>query len=381
MSRGVRYETGRMAREQTVLESRTRFTAAAAPSEDAVSYLVVLEKGEPVGHFPIGVEPLTVGRDEGRDVILEDAQVSRLHLKAFLSEGHVMVEDLGSANGTYLDGKRFVGQVVLEEGHWLQVGSHLLKHERRSKRDVERDDDLQRDLDKARNYVRALLPTPVASGPVRTDWVYRPTTQLSGDAFSYGRIDETHVVAYVVDVAGHGVGAAMHSVTVLNILRQRALPQTDFRDPAQVLRSLNAMFPMDAHDGMYFTIWYGVYSLADRQLSYASAGHPPAILFGPQQPAVRLRTQGPMIGALDFSFSARKVTVVPGSLLYVFSDGAYEITTPEGTPFGLEEFVSLLGVQGTEFAGEAERVYGAVCARAKPGPLDDDFSLLVVGFD
>jgi len=369
-----------MAREQTVLETPARF-AAATPDQDARSYLVVLERGEPVAHFPIGPEPLTVGRDEGRDVILEDVQVSRLHLKVHLAAGHVMVEDLGSANGTYLDGKRLSGPAVLEEGQFLRVGRHLLKYERRSQREVERDDDLHRDLDKARNYVQALLPAPVTSGRVCTDWVYRPTTQLSGDAFSYGRIDDAHVAAYVVDVAGHGVGAAMHSVSVLNVLRQRALPGTDFRDPAQVLDSLNAMFPMDAHDGMYFTIWYGVYSLADRQLAYASAGHPPAILFAPGQPPARLRTQAPMIGALEFHYATRRVGVDPGAVLYVFSDGVYEITGPDGAAGGLEDFVALLGVAGAGIHGEAERVYRAVCARAKPGPLDDDFSLLVVRFE
>ncbi len=370
-----------MGREQTVLEMAARFTAAATPSEDERSYLVVVEKGESVAHFPIGTEPLTVGRDEGRDVVLEDAQVSRLHLKVYLSDGCVMVEDLGSANGTYLDGKKLSGPVVLDEGRWLQVGSRLLKHERRSRREVERDDDLHRELDKARNYVQALLPTPVTSGPIRTDWVYRPSTQLSGDAFSYGRIDDTHVAAYLVDVAGHGVGAAMHSVTVLNVLRQRALPGADCRDPAQVLDSLNAMFPMDAHDGMYFTIWYGVYSLGDRQLAYASAGHPPGLLFSPHQPPLTLRTQAPMIGAApEFRYAAQRVSVPAEATLFLFSDGAYEVTAPDGTQRSLQDFVPLLAAGEGELSGQAERIYREVCARAKPGPLEDDFSLLVVRF-
>ena len=46
----------------------------------------------------------------------------------------------------------------------------------------------------------------------------------------------------------------------MNVLRQRALPNTDFRDPAQVLHRLNAMFQMESHGGMYFSIWYGVSS-------------------------------------------------------------------------------------------------------------------------
>ena len=60
--------------------------------------------------------------------------------------------------------------------------------------------------------------------------------------------------------------------------------------------------------------------------------------------------------------------------------GVFEITTPEGAQCGLDDFLPLLEGSAAEAAGEAERLYRAVCTRAKPGPLDDDFSLLVVRF-
>ena len=80
---------------------------------------------------------------------------------------------------------------------------------------------------------------------------------------------------YLIDVCGHGVSAAMHSVSVLNVLRQHALPATDFKDPVQVLSALNVMFQMDRHDDQYFTMWYGVYDTRERTLTHASAGHHP----------------------------------------------------------------------------------------------------------
>ena len=45
-----------------------------------------------------------------------------------------------------------------------------------------------------------------------------------------------------------------------------------------MLAALNRAFPMEEHAGRFFTIWYGVYDRTSRKLSYASAGHPPAIL-------------------------------------------------------------------------------------------------------
>ena len=60
----------------------------------------------------------------------------------------------------------------------------------------------------------------------------------------------------------------MHSVTVLNVLRQRALPNVDFRNPSEVLANLNDMFQMDSHNGLLFTMWYGVYRTDERVLTY-----------------------------------------------------------------------------------------------------------------
>ena len=364
----------------TVLATHATVADVIAQREELRSYVVVIENDEPIARHLLDAEPLTVGRDESRHIVIPDARVSRLHLQVFAANGAVVAEDLGSSNGTFYEGRRIAGPVVLPEGHFLQVGSRLLKHERRSRREVEREDELRRDLDKAGSYVRALLPAPIAHGPIRTDWFYRPSTQLGGDAFAYDLLDDDHVYACLIDVSGHGAGAAMHTVAVMNVLRRRALPDTDFRDPAAVLAGLNAMFQMDDHDGLYFTLWYGVYCVSQRRLSYGSAGHHPAYLYPPGGASVPLRTPGMMVGAMPGArFKAGSTDVPPGSALYLFSDGVFETTTPDGRQCGLDDFLPLLG-RGPEGPGESEAIYRAVRQGARPGPLDDDFSLLVVRF-
>jgi len=367
----------------TVLATHATITEAFALRDELRSYLVVLDGEDVVARHAVGPEPLTIGRDEGRDIVIPDARVSRLHMQVYLSDGRVIAEDLGSSNGTFLDGQRLAGPVVLTEGRWLQVGSRFLKHERRSPREVARAEELQRDLAKARNYVTSLLPAPIVAGPIRTDWCFQPSTQLGGDAFSYGRLDDEHVLAYLIDVSGHGVGAAMHSVTVLNVLRQRALPNTDFRDPSQVLASLNSTFQMDDHDGMYFTAWYGVYALRERRLAYASAGHHAGYLYAPGRPPAALRTPGLMIGGAPAArYATDTVEVPPGAALYLFSDGVFEVTArDDGRQCGLDDFLPLLAGAAAAVPGESARVHEAVRALAKPGPLDDDFSLLLIQFD
>jgi sigma-B regulation protein RsbU (phosphoserine phosphatase) len=129
------------------------------------------------------------------------------------------------------------------------MGGQAIKYERRSRQDVKRSEELDRDIRKATDYVWSLLPAPIVNGRVLAEWRFVPSTHLGGDAFGYYWLDANTFVFYLVDVSGHGVAAAMHSVTVLNVLRQRALPLVDFRNPAEVLSSLNARFPMDSHNG------------------------------------------------------------------------------------------------------------------------------------
>ena len=207
----------------TVLAKHTTVSEAAALRDDLRSYLVVIEHGEPVARHAIGVEALTVGRDPPGTSSSPMGRSRRLHLQVALAGGDVVVEDLGSSNGTYLDGRRLSAPSMLPGTDWVQLGHHLLKHERRSHREVEREFELQRDSEKARSYVQSLLPAPVHTGDVRVDWFHCPSAALGGDAFSYGPLDAHHLFAYLVDVSGHGVEAAMHSVSVLNVLRQRAL--------------------------------------------------------------------------------------------------------------------------------------------------------------
>ena len=84
------------------------------------------------------------------------------------------------------------------------------------------------ELAKAAAYVQSLLPKPQA-GPIHTDWVFVPSAALGGDAFGYHWLDDDHFALYLLDVCGHGIGAALHSVSVLNVLRAQTLPATDFQ--------------------------------------------------------------------------------------------------------------------------------------------------------
>jgi len=243
---------------------------------------------------------------------------------------------------------------------------------------------LNSELAEAADYVRSLLPAPLQNG-VDTLWRYIPSMQLGGDAFGYHWIDKEHFAIYLLDVCGHGVGAAMLSISIMNVLRGKTLARTDFLDPADVLSSLNSAFPMEQHNNMFFTMWYGVYNKRLRELVYASGGHPPAILFTGTEPAsvrcLELKTPGMVVGGMqEARFQSATCKIERYSRLYLFSDGVYELTKSSGDILTLDEFIHFL----TEIpSGDVEDLDHILhyCRTINRGEtFDDDFSILKVSF-
>jgi sigma-B regulation protein RsbU (phosphoserine phosphatase) len=240
---------------------------------------------------------------------------------------------------------------------------------------------LNSELAEAADYVKFLLPQPITEGPVIADWRFVPSTILGGDSLGYHWLDEESLAIYLIDVCGHGVGAALHSVSVLNVLRSGNLPNVDFRRPEQVLGSLNAVFPMESHRDMYFTMWYGVYQPSSRLLTYASGGHPPALLLqdtvGDGSEIRELRTPNMILGGLDdINFEHDQVEIKPAARLYVFSDGVYEILNENGVCWEYDDLKAYLQESGDRGKSNMDDLWAHVRQIAGSESLEDDFSVL-----
>ncbi len=207
---------------------------------------------------------------------------------------------------------------------------------------------LANEVSQAARYVRSLLPEKRTKGSILADWRFIPSTDLGGDSFGYDWLDDEHFAFYLLDVSGHGVGAALLSVSALNALRSQSLPQTDFRQPGEVLAALNRAFQMDQQNGLYFTIWYGIFSKTTRRIDYSGGGHPPALLLtGPTADRATMKvlgSQGPMIGAdLDMTYETESCQMDDFGRLFLFSDGVYEITRTDTTMWPFHEFIAFMG--------------------------------------
>lgn len=247
---------------------------------------------------------------------------------------------------------------------------------------------LETELAEAAEYVCSILPEPLKESDIEIDVRFIPSSQLGGDSFDFYWLDDEHLVMYLLDVSGHGLRAALPSVSVINLLRSKQLLQVNYRKPSDVLRGLNETFQMTQRNDKYFTIWYGVYSKKTRQLVYSSAGHPPAILLSPNPngkeaiQAEALKAPGFPVGMFpDADYDEHTCNIDNAASLYLFSDGIYELDLPNGGMWGLDDFVEELKLYCQNGDRHLDRIIERVQEINISDRFDDDLSLVEVQFD
>ena len=245
---------------------------------------------------------------------------------------------------------------------------------------------LNQELSDAAGYVKTVLPRALDQSPVRTEWKFVPSAALGGDAFGYHWLDADHFAIYLLDVSGHGWGASLLAVSVINILRSHALPDIDFRLPEQVLYSLNNTFPSEKHNDLFFTIWYGVYQVSSRRLRYASGGHPPALLFSRSDHRGNqvdlLRTANFIMGGeANTAYRSASIEIDGPARLYVFSDGVYDIEKTDGAMWGFNAFLAYCKQRFRLEQSNLDHLSLHAQDLARKERFDDDFTIVEILFD
>jgi len=194
-------------------------------------------------------------------------------------------------------------------------------------------------------------------------------------------LDDNHFAFYILDVTGHGVGSALHSVAALNTLKFQTLAKTDFKDPGQVLSSLNRVFQMSDHYSLFITMWYCVYNKNSRELIYAGAGHPPMLLIDNENTTRIIDSNNSIVGVENNSvFKSDSLIVDKDIDLYLFTDGAIEVESENSTSITLENLQEYIISNRSEDAVEIDSLYNYLLRLNNSFSLDDDFTMMKLSF-
>jgi len=92
----------------------------------SMPFQLVMRAGpQPGSVFPLQKSEIYIGRDPSNDLVIGDAEVSRKHARLIWQSGGYILEDLGSTNGTYLNGQRLLGPHVMRPGEVIQLGENV----------------------------------------------------------------------------------------------------------------------------------------------------------------------------------------------------------------------------------------------------------------
>ncbi len=251
---------------------------------------------------------------------------------------------------------------------------------------------MKRDLVAAARIQEALLPAVFpTTRHLKFAWQFKPCEELAGDTLNIVSLGKNQVGIYVLDVSGHGVAAALMSVTLnrflspmpgYSILLETDPVNTEQRmvvSPAKVLNKLNSMFQIsELTGGQYFTIVYGIFDIERATFTFSVAGHPTVIVHRAQGEPELLLGSGLPIGFSELGdYQEEKIKLSSGDRVVLYSDGLTEAINEKGLTFGSERiFESLIETREKSLNESISAIMQYAqkwIQRRKP---DDDITLL-----
>jgi serine phosphatase RsbU (regulator of sigma subunit) len=240
---------------------------------------------------------------------------------------------------------------------------------------------LKGELEIARDIQLAMLPGGTrTAGDAVIAGVTRPANTVGGDFFDILDLPDGRVAIALGDVAGKGSPAALLMALLLAMLRTLV---DEGLDAARLLARLNTQVIRHSPASRFITLFYGVYEPASGRLDYVNAGHLPPLLRRAGGRIERIAGDGGgglALGMFEHaSYDTHSVSIAPGDVLLLYSDGITEAEDASGRPFdesGLAAVADRHASGGPEALGRA--IITAVESHAGDMRLADDLTVLVL---
>src|SRR6266702_5450312 len=236
---------------------------------------------------------------------------------------------------------------------------------------------LERDLQAAKRIQGALI-RPVPSEDYGLDMAarYLSARAVGGDLYDFLRYGPQQLGVALGDVSGKGTAAALYGAVAIGILR--SLLQQKLQ-PAEMLRQMNQLACERRIEGRFMTLCFATWQKGRRKLRIANAGQSQPLLWkGGRCDKVKL--EGFPLGIYDdISYDEWSVTLDPGDILVLYSDGLTEAAGPDGQFYGSGRLCKAVSEHAQNAAAElADFILSDIEWFTKGAPLADDRALLVL---
>jgi serine phosphatase RsbU (regulator of sigma subunit) len=150
-----------------------------------------------------------------------------------------------------------------------------------------------------------------------------------------------HLAFVLADISGKGIAGALLMANLQANLRSRYALALD--DLPRLLKSVNQLFYENSPDDRYATLFFAVYDDHSGEFEYANCGHNAALLFRADGSLERLASTSTVIGVFPrWECATRRITLAPGDLLVIYTDGVTEAFNEADDEFGEDRLVETL---------------------------------------
>jgi FixJ family two-component response regulator len=244
--------------------------------------------------------------------------------------------------------------------------------------DITHANEIEDEFRAARAIQEQMFPKQVPSLPgFDLAGVCHPTASTGGDYYDYIPMPCGSLGIVVADVSRHGFASALimaASKRVIRTLVERGIPF------GEALTIANRAIAEDTNSEYFVTLFYARLDPKTRQLTYAGAGHE-AYLIDPTEPSRKLGSTALPLGIHDAAIDTCEdpITLAPGQVLLLFTDGYNEARAPAGGMFGTARILETVHAHRSKSAAEIIKVLDdAVHEFCQPGLPHDDLTIVVL---
>jgi serine phosphatase RsbU (regulator of sigma subunit) len=238
-------------------------------------------------------------------------------------------------------------------------------------------DEFENDLTLASQVQRRVLPKPPIVPGIELAAFMQPARLLGGDYYDFFPVSNGVVDVVIADVSGKGAAASLLMPSLAVALRLRA---GELSGPAAILKDLDGVLKQITNSATFVTMFYARFNPNLRTLEYASGGHnPPLLMRTSTGESLLLDQGGPIMGILpDAQFSNTNVTLEPGDILTLYTDGVTEQEDENGDQFSVDRLKKvILSKESEPASGMVTDIADAVSTFAGTREQSDDLTVVV----
>jgi len=164
---------------------------------------------------------------------------------------------------------------------------------------------------------------------------------VGGDYYDFLDFGPDRLGLIIGDISGKGIAAALLMANLQANLRSQCA--ISLEQPDQLLRGVNQLFCQNTPAGAFATLFFADYHAPSGRLRYVNCGHLPGLLLRGSGSVERLEATGTILGAFrKWDCEIGKLTVAPGDMLALYTDGITEAFNEQGDEFGEERLLEAL---------------------------------------